>query len=122
MPRDLSELAQLTAEYHTHCHRAFELTPKTLQKLLRAFGLPRRTERLPAFLAACQADAKGRLGLAHQPYPQVDFLAQLAPAMKVDAAPLMAKGLTGKSLGDAILRVQQAQLKEAKQAWLAQHS
>ena len=121
VPRELDELGQLTAEYHTHCHRAFELTPKTLQKLFIALGVQRQPQRLTHFLAACQADAKGRLGLADHPYPQVDFLQEVAQAMKVETAPLLAQGLTGKALGEAITRTQLAQLTEAKRAWQRQH-
>jgi tRNA nucleotidyltransferase (CCA-adding enzyme) len=122
VPRELSELAQLTAEYHTHCHRALQLTPKTLLALFKALDTERRPQRLADFLQACQADAQGREGLADRPYPQAGFLQTLARAMRVDSKPLRDQGISDKKLGEALDRARLSQLKEAKQAWLAQHS
>ncbi len=122
VPTELKELGALTAEYHTHCHRAFELKPTTLQKLLKAFDYARRPERFGYFLAACKADSQGRTGYADNPYPQVGMLAAVAKASKVDTAPFLAQGLQGKQIGQAIQRQQQKQLREARDQWQQQHS
>ena len=63
-------------QYHTHCHRALELRGKTLLKLLNATDALRRPDRFEAFLLACEADARGRLGLEQRDYPQADYLRQ----------------------------------------------
>src|SRR5690606_24473440 len=68
-PRDCQELALLTCEFHTHCHRALELKPSTLLKLFKAFDIYRRPERFEQFLGACEADARGRTGLEQRAYP-----------------------------------------------------
>ena len=102
-PRDCQELALLTCEYHTHCHRARELKPETLLKLFKTFDIYRRPERFEQFLGACEADARGRTGLENEPYPQADYLraaAQAARSANVEA--LMARGLEGAELGKAL--------------------
>lgn len=103
VPRECQELALLTCEYHTHCHRALELRPQTLLKLFKAFDIYRRPERFELFLGACEADARGRLGLEQQPYPQADYLRQAARlAREVSIQPLLAQGLQGAELGKAL--------------------
>jgi tRNA nucleotidyltransferase (CCA-adding enzyme) len=96
-------LALKVCEYHTLCHRALELRGQTLLKLLSATEALRRPELFEAFLLACEADARGRLGLEHREYPQADYLrgAQRVIAA-VTAADFTAQGLTGKALGVAI--------------------
>ena len=102
-PRDCQELALLTCEYHTHCHRARELKPETLLKLFKTFDIYRRPERFEQFLGACEADARGRTGLENEPYPQANYLraaAQAARSVNVEA--LLAQGLEGAELGKAL--------------------
>ena len=80
VPKDAATLAALVAEYHTHCHRALELKPATVWKLLKTLDVIRRPERLEDFLLSCEADARGRTGLEDRPYPQVDYLRGAAPS------------------------------------------
>ncbi len=104
-PRDCQELALLTCEYHTHCHRALELKPGTLLKLFKAFDIYRRPERFEQFLGACEADARGRTGLENEPYPQAAYLrAAAAAARSVSVESLLAQGLEGAELGKGLER------------------
>lgn len=104
IPKAFSELARIVAEYHTHCHRALELNPKTIINLLEKTDAFRRPERFQDFLIACEADARGRLGLQHRDYPQRAFLsAALSAANQVDTAAIAAQH-EGKDIGDAIRR------------------
>jgi tRNA nucleotidyltransferase (CCA-adding enzyme) len=97
------DLALKVCEYHTHSHRALELRGKTILKLLNATDALRRPDRFEAFLLACEADARGRLGLEEREYPQADYLRQaLRITSEVTAAQFAQEGLTGKALGDAI--------------------
>jgi len=97
------ELALKVCEYHTHCHRALELSGKTLLKLLNATDGLRRPERFEAFLLACEADARGRKGLEQRDYPQADYLRRArATALEVNAADFSEQGLQGRALGEAI--------------------
>jgi tRNA nucleotidyltransferase (CCA-adding enzyme) len=103
VPRRHSDLARAACQYHTHCHRALELRGKTVLKLLNATDALRRPDRFEAFLLACQADARGRLGLERRDYPQANYLRQaLGAAQDVSAEQFKDSGLTGKALGEAI--------------------
>jgi tRNA nucleotidyltransferase (CCA-adding enzyme) len=112
-PNQFRDLASKVCQYHTHCHRALELRGDTLLKLLTATDALRRPERFEAFLLACEADARGRLGLEQRAYPQADYLRRaLALAQGVTAAQFADAGLAGKALGDAI-KQEQVRLLEA---------
>lgn len=105
VPRDCQELALLVGEYHTHGHRALELKASTLLELLQSFDVYRRPERFEAFIAACEMDARGRLGLEERLYPQADYLRGAAQAARsVAVPPLVQQGFTGQALGEAIKR------------------
>ena len=102
-PKDCQELALQVGEFHTHGHRALELKPSTLLKLLQGFDVFRRPQRFEEFIAACEMDARGRLGLEQRPYPQADYLrAAMHAARAVAVQPLLARGLQGAKLGNAL--------------------
>ena len=102
-PNRHRELALQVCEYHTHCHRALELRGTTILKLFNATGALRRPERFEAFLLACEADSRGRLGFEDRAYPQADYLRRaLTIAREVTAAEFTEQGLEGKALGEAI--------------------
>jgi tRNA nucleotidyltransferase (CCA-adding enzyme) len=105
VPNACRELGTLAARWHGHCHRAMELRPTTVLKLLEGVDAFRRPERFELFLLACQADLRGRDGLEQAPYPQADRLRRaLEAARAVDAAALAAEGTTGAALGEALRR------------------
>src|SRR6185437_929644 len=66
--------AVLTARHHASVHRAAELRPTTLLKLLETVDAFRRPERFRELLIACECDARGRAGLEDQAYPQAAYL------------------------------------------------
>lgn len=115
VPRDCQELALLVGEYHTHGHRALELKASTLLELLQRFDVYRRPQRFEEFIAACEMDARGRLGLENRDYPQADYLrGAAAAACAVAVQPLVEKGFTGQGLGEAIKRERLKALKAYK--------
>jgi tRNA nucleotidyltransferase (CCA-adding enzyme) len=69
-PAAYRDLAVLVARYHGIVQRALELKPKTLLDFLERADAFRRPERFAQVLLACEADARGRLGLERNPYPQ----------------------------------------------------
>ncbi len=106
-PTDYRDLARLVAQFHTHCHRAFELRPKTLLETLGSLDAFRRPDRLDKFLIACKADARGRTGFEDIPYAQADyFKAAFEAAQTVDtrsvSKQVMAEGLKGPAIKKAI--------------------
>ncbi|TDJ48116.1 MAG: multifunctional CCA addition/repair protein [Gammaproteobacteria bacterium] len=105
VPGRCRELAIPVARYHGVCHRAAELRPKTLLKILDALDAFRRPERLDDFLIACEADARGRKGLEATPYPQADiFRAARAAAIEVTAERFVRDGIEGPAIGESIRR------------------
>ena len=103
VPNRFRDLGRAVARFHGLCHRVQELRPGTILMLLEGVGALRHGERLDDFLAACEADARGRKGREHEPYPQAALLRQcLAATQGVNAAALAATGLGGAALGAAL--------------------
>jgi tRNA nucleotidyltransferase (CCA-adding enzyme) len=89
VPDEWNRLAQHVARYHLDCHRAMELRPRTILKLLQKIDALRRPDRFERFLLACHADLLGRPGKEQTKYPQADLLREAREAaMAVDAATL----------------------------------
>lgn len=115
-PRDFKELALMVAQWHTHCHRAMELKPATILKVLQSNDAFRRPERFHQFLVCCEADARGRAGFENRTYPQADFFRRaLASAQQIDLKPLRIQGITGQALGEGIARLRLDQITQLKQ-------
>ncbi len=101
VPNGFRDLAVLTARHHAVVHRAAELRPSTVLKLLETTDAFRRPERFEEMLQACEADARGRTGLEAQPYPQRDLLRRaLAAAAAVALDASEREGLAGPAIGE----------------------
>lgn len=85
IPNDYRDLGKLVSLYHTRCHKAPGHGADALLVTLEKTDALRRSERFELFLLACEADARGRLGLETRPYPQRALLQQaLAAARRID--------------------------------------
>ena len=85
-PNDCRDLALLAARYHGDVHRAQELNPATIVKLLESADAFRKPQRFEELLQACACDFYGRPGYEQRPYPQARHLWRaLAVAAAVDA-------------------------------------
>ncbi len=103
VPRDYRELAVTVTRHHGVYHRAEELRPSTMLKLLEAVDAFRRPERLEQFLLACEADSRGRTGFEEQAFVQPDLIRRAYHAARaIDAKALVAEGFKGKELGDEL--------------------
>ena len=92
VPSKCRDLGMLVAEYHTHCHRAFDLRPSTILRVLEATDAFRRPERFEQFLLACEADARGRKGLEDRDYGQAGlFRGAFAAASGIDTKSVAAE-------------------------------
>ena len=103
VPTAHRELARMTCQQHTNVHRALELRPETVLKLLEECDAFRRPERFRELLLACQCDAQGRTGLEEKPYPQREYLSNAHAAAA--AAQLTSEemaGLNGPAVASAI--------------------
>ncbi len=91
VPKQFKQLATLVTRWHLHAHRAFELTPKTLHKLLLALDVMRKPERFEDFLMVCMCDMRGRGGQENNEYPQLAYLQGAAKAIRsVDSGKIAA--------------------------------
>jgi tRNA nucleotidyltransferase (CCA-adding enzyme) len=105
VPNGHRELALMTARHHTLVHRALELKATTVMTLFETCDALRRPERFAEMLAACEADARGRTGREHEPYPQADYLrALLAAAAAVTLSAQEREGLPGPMIGEELRR------------------
>ena len=119
VPRACRELGALVAEYHAHCHRAFELKPSTILKVLRKVDAFRRPGRFHSFLLACEADARGRTGFEDRDYPQANYFKRAwEEAGKVTADQVANEEASGAEIGTEIdkLRLKAIQSVKAEQA------
>ncbi len=103
VPNAYRDLACLAAEFHTHCHRAFELRALTILKVLDRSDAFRRPERFEKLLLTCEADARGRTGFEDRDYPQADyFRSAYQAAAGVDISDLTEEDRPGAEIGKAI--------------------
>jgi tRNA nucleotidyltransferase (CCA-adding enzyme) len=120
VPNDCSELADVVAREHGNIHQSSEFGAAALVRLLERCDAFRKPERFADILLACECDARGRLGLNEQPYPQRQrLLGALSAAQNVStaevAAAAEAQGLSGAAIGQAV----HAARTEALKAWLS---
>jgi tRNA nucleotidyltransferase (CCA-adding enzyme) len=103
VPNRFRELGLAVARYHGLAHRALELRPATVLRLLEGIDHFRRPGRLGDFLAACAADARGRTGHARDALPGHDYLrAAAAAAAAVRATDVAPAGATGEAIAAAM--------------------
>jgi tRNA nucleotidyltransferase (CCA-adding enzyme) len=107
VPNDCSELADVVAREHGNIHQSSEFGAAALVRLLERCDAFRKPERFAEILLACECDARGRLGLNEQPYPQRQrLLGALSAAQSVStaevAAAAEAQGLSGAAIGQAV--------------------
>jgi tRNA nucleotidyltransferase (CCA-adding enzyme) len=107
VPTDCREVAELVAREHGNIHRSGEFGAAALLRLLERCDALRRAERFDQVLLACECDARGRLGLQDEPYPQRERLHQarrLAAAVDTPALAQAAAeaGRRGPAIGEAI--------------------
>ena len=104
IPNRLRDLAVHVARHHGNVHRATDLRPQTVLRIIMEVDGLRQPDRFEEFLLACEADARGRKGLENELYPQGQRLrTALRAARSVDAGKLRAeRNLEGEALGKAL--------------------
>ncbi len=116
VPNECRDLALLVAEFHTHCHRALELRPRTILEVLEKTDAFRRPGRFERFLQSCEADARGRAGLERRRYPQANYLRRaFAAAAAVDAGAI-AQQYEGRKIPTAIRRARKQAISEFRRS------
>ncbi len=105
VPAEHAALAELCCRLHLLAHRATELKPATIVGLFDKLDAWRKPQRLEQFLVVCEADARGRAGLAESAYPNAALLrAAFNAARQVKASTLIGDGLEGPAIAEAMRR------------------
>ncbi|KDB06285.1 metal dependent phosphohydrolase [Burkholderia sp. lig30] len=103
VPNECRDLALVVAREHGNLHRVMEFGAAALVRLFERTDALRKPARFAEVVQACEADARGRLGFAVQPYPQAERLREaLVAARSVDA------GAIARTLGDDPARIKDA--------------
>jgi tRNA nucleotidyltransferase (CCA-adding enzyme) len=115
VPNRFRDLALLVARHHGNVHKAGELKPQTVLRIIESADGFRQPERFEDMLLACEADARGRKGLEERAYPQGDlFRAALRAARAVNAAAIKReRQVDGEALGRALHDARLAAVKAA---------
>jgi tRNA nucleotidyltransferase (CCA-adding enzyme) len=116
VPLECRELADLVAREHGNIHRSEELGAASTMRLLERCDALRRPERFLDALLACEADARGRLGLEEQAYaarPRLEQALRTAQAVPTSdiTQQALARGLSGEQIGDLVRQARVAGLK-----------
>ena len=119
VPTECTELAEVVAREHGNIHRSADLNAAALVRLLERCDAFRKPARFADALLACECDARGRLGMEDDAYPQRPrLLAALAAAQGVQTASVaqaaMAHGAQGAAIGQAVAKARA----QAVQGWM----
>jgi tRNA nucleotidyltransferase (CCA-adding enzyme) len=103
IPNEYRDLAEHTARFHLHYHRALELKPSTIVRTLEQLDAFRKPDRFEKFLLASEADARGRPGYEDKSFQQGSFFRKaFKAAQSVDIKSLVAQGYSNRELAGKI--------------------
>ncbi len=103
VPNAMHDLSRKVCLLHLRCHRMLEARPLTALRLLEKLDAFRQPGILPDFVAACEADYRGRKGLQDRPYPQGEYLQEVyRAAANIRARDLDLEGISGREVGERL--------------------
>ena len=103
VPNEHRELAVACCREHLNVHRIAELKAATVHELIARCDGFRKPARIDQLATVCEADARGRAGLADAGYPQAGMLRRLhAAALAVRGDAVAAQGISGPAFGEAL--------------------
>jgi tRNA nucleotidyltransferase (CCA-adding enzyme) len=112
VPNDCSELAYIVAKFHIKAHQVLAMKPNTLLKFILDLDAIRQPERFEAFLAACESDSRGRLGLENVALTEATVMRKALKAANNINAGEIAKQCEGpEQIKDAIFNARLEQVK-----------
>ncbi len=115
VPNGWRELAVAVTRHHLLYHRAAELRPATVLKLLNQLDAFRRPQRFEDFLLACEADSRGRPGYEMAEFEQPRLLRDdHAAASAVDPRSVVADGLQGAAIREELERRRERAIAERR--------
>ncbi|WP_045758759.1 multifunctional CCA addition/repair protein [Xanthomonas albilineans] len=115
VPQEHRQLAEIACREHLNVHRLAELRDRTVHELLQRCDGFRKPERIAQLALVCEADKRGRLGSEDADYPQGRDLQHLhAAALAINARDLVAQGLSGPQIGEALANARIAAIAAAR--------
>jgi len=115
IPNEYRDLAERTARFHLHYHRALDLKASTVVKTLQQLDAWRKPERYKKFILACEADSRGRPGHEHSKPPQSNFLRQaLSVTESINTKELLQQGYEKLALANKIHQIRIKRIKALK--------
>lgn len=122
VPRAFEDLGELVSRFHLDIHRSTELRAPTLLKKLLDMDALRRPERFAEILLACEADARGRLGLENKAYPQRPYWQAALEALRgVSVKKLQDQKLEGQAFIKALQAAREHALQVFRDEWKKSH-
>ena len=119
IPNEYRDLAERTARFHLHYHRALELKPATVVKTLVQLDAFRNPDRFEKFILASEADARGRTGYENKNYPQSEYLRQaLIAAKNIDVSELRILGFENQKLANKINEARTDAVQKLKKTYI----
>ncbi len=116
VPNEHRQLAEAACREHLNVHRLFELKDATVLKLLERCDAFRKPSRVAQLATVCEADKRGRAGLADEAYPQGPELQRLFAAACAVRAADIAQGLHGPAVGEALRKARVRAITQARAA------
>ena len=115
VPAEHRELAVIACREHLNVHRLAELRDATVFDLLSRCDAFRKPERIAQLALVCEADKRGRGGMADSEYPQGRELQRLhAAALAVSARDIDNENLSGPAIGEALRQARIAAIARAR--------
>lgn len=119
VPTEIRDFTLIAVQHHDLIHTVEQLKPATIINLLNTIDVWRKPERLEQLILVGEADSKGRTGWENKPYPQANYLRRAYQiAAKVTAKDVIAEGISGAAIKDALHEKRVKALTE----WKASHA
>ena len=115
VPAEHRELAVIACREHLNVHRLAELRDATVFDLLSRCDAFRKPERIAQLALVCEADKRGRGGMADSEYPQGRELQRLhSAALAVSVRDIDSENLSGPAIGEALRQARIAAIARAR--------
>ena len=115
VPGEFAAMAAHACREHLNVHRLQELRPETVHDLLARIDAFRRPERVAQLALICEADKRGRLGMAEDIYINGGLLRTLFRAAASVKAGQLPGNPSGPAVGEALRRARIAAIAAAKE-------
>ncbi len=117
VPAAHRDLARAACREHLNVHRLGELRSVTIHDLIARCDGFRQPQRIAQLAVVCEADKRGRGGMADSAYLQGGELVRLhAVALAVQGRDVMRPGMDGLAIGDALRRARIDAINAARKA------